>query len=136
MEDKDDPLSLVAALKAGHYLPVIGDLINALEFQAESGTARAQMGDTLRVEPGANVEITSRFRSPSANNHGDPVAVHHVDLIAGEVSGLKVPGTSDYKKTEVTSSTRVIARFTDWQIGADGYSLITYRVENPSTSMY
>jgi hypothetical protein len=136
VEEKDDPIALVAALKAGHYFPVIGDLIDALDFQAESGTASAQMGDTLTVEPGADVLVTIRFHSPAVNNNGDSVAVDHIDMIAGEVNGLKVPGTSDYKKGETNSTTRVIARFDEWQVDAEGYNVIHYRVENLTQAMY
>lgn len=136
VKDKEDSLMLVAALKAGHFFPVIGDLIDALEFQAESGASSALMGDTLTVESGSNVLITIRFRSPEVNNNGDSLKVDHIDLIAGEVTDLKVPGTSDYKQGETNPSTRVLARFDDWEVDAEGYNIIIYPVENLTTDMY
>ncbi len=50
------------------------------------------------------------------NNHGDPVAVDHIDLIAGKISGLVPAGSSEYS-TAINPSAQVIARFTpaDWE---------------------
>ena len=94
------------------------------------------MGGNLSVESGDDVQITIRFRSPALNNHGDAVAVDHIDLIAGEISGLKVPGTSDYKHEESNPSTRVLARFNDWEVDAEGFNHIDYQVSGLTRSMY
>jgi hypothetical protein len=77
-----------------------------------------------------------RNLGPVVNNHADAVAVDHIDLITGEISSLKVPRTSHYKHGESDSTTRVIARFHCWQVDAEGYSVIAYRAEVMTKTMY
>jgi hypothetical protein len=121
---------ILNGMKSGKSFSVFGDLINALEFKAVDNARKAEMGEDLKVKKGQKVKITIRFKSPKTNNNGDPVAVDHVDLITGEVTGKAVPGTAAYEKN-TNDTTKVLKRFTkkDWKTDRDGYHTITYKVE-------
>ncbi len=120
--DRHDPQAIVDGLRSGNSYVVEGDLIDGLTFKVSSRQGVATMGQTLRLdakkrhETDKQVTLTIRFRSPRANNHGDPVAVDHIDLIAGKISGLVPVGSSSYS-TAINPSAQVIARFTpaDWE---------------------
>jgi hypothetical protein len=135
-KDTDDPYELVAGFKSGRSFIVTGDLIDALEFDAASGEGTATMGGVLVTREGDDVRVTIRFKSPVRNNNGDPVAVDHVDLIVGEVTGLKVPGTSDYKHGETNPSTHVVARFSEWQVDDEGYNVASHVLEDVREDLY
>ncbi|CAM3847711.1 hypothetical protein EV679_3307 [Kerstersia gyiorum] len=136
-KDGDTMADILAGLRAGRLFGVFGDLIDALDFQAASGDASAHMGQELKVAQGSEVDVTIRFRSPSANNYEYPLGsgnptyvrptVDHVDLIVGDVTGKAQPGTAAYERA-TNSSTHVLARFTreDWTLDEDGYYTIRY----------
>jgi len=80
------------------------------------------MGDTLHVEADSEVTITISFKKPARNNRGDTVAVDHIYLVAGEMTG-RVSRLLDDGATpnpvygkDSNETTRVIATFTgnDW----------------------
>jgi hypothetical protein len=102
------------------------------------------MGATLRAEAGSEVTITISFKSPTKNNHGDAVAVDHIDLIAGKMAGkisrLLGDGTTpnpDYEK-DINETTGLIATFTDkeWQTGDNGWRTIHYHIKQLQHDMY
>jgi hypothetical protein len=136
--DKHDPQAIVDGMRSGNGFVVEGDLINALDFHAQFGSAKATMGETLPVvmKKGTDnpVKITIRFKSPALNNNGDPVAVDHIDLIAGDVTDLVPPGSPDYNKP-IDPSARVLARLTaaHWTTDDNGWNVIQYlvRVDHP-----
>jgi hypothetical protein len=101
---------IVDGLRAGNSFVVMGDLINALEFEAKHRFSSVTMGQILRVERGGGITLKIRFKSPEVNANGDPVRVHHVDLIQGEVTGLIPPGSPAYAK-DTNETTRVLATF-------------------------
>lgn len=105
----NDLKSIVDGMRSGNSFSVLGDLIDALSFTAGALDNAATMGETLRVERGARVEISVAFRSPAVNNHGDTPRVDHVDLIAGSVTGKAQPGTAAYL-FDANPTTRVVAR--------------------------
>lgn len=116
-------LELLAGLRSGNSFIVHGDLLSGLRFTAQCRGKKAEMGDTLHAAAGSEVTITISFKSPVGNNHGDAVAVDHIDLIAGKMTGkaskLLADGATpnpDYGK-DTNETTRVIATFTgkDWQ---------------------
>lgn len=109
------PKAVVAGLRSGNSFSVTGDLIDALTFTASAGGGAATMGETLRVERGARVEISVAFRSPEFNNNGDAPRVDHIDLISGKISGKAKPGTRAYER-DVNPTARVAARVAagDW----------------------
>ncbi len=135
----NDMAAVVAGMKSGRMFGVFGDLINALEFQAQGASGTAQMGGELMAAKGEQVEVTIRFRSPEANNYeyplesGNPTyvkpTVHHVDLIVGDVGPRAAPGTPAYDNA-TNPSTRVLARYTraDWTVDKDGYNVIKVKL--------
>ncbi|WP_066422006.1 CehA/McbA family metallohydrolase domain-containing protein [Bordetella ansorpii] len=138
-KDGDDMASVVAGLKSGRVFSVFGDLIDALEFSAQSVAGTAQMGGEVQATAGEEVEVTIRFRSPERNNYEYPIesgnptfvkpTVDHVDLIVGDVGERAATGTPEYASA-ANASTRVLARFDrdDWTVDEDGYNVITYRM--------
>lgn len=134
---RTDLKTLLAAMRSGKSFGVFGDLINALDFHADTAAATADMGGTLTARAGDKVTITIRFKSPDHNNYEYPLGsgfkanmrpvVDHVDLIAGDVTAKAAPGTPEYAKAS-NDSTKVVATFTkaDWKVDADGYNSIAY----------
>ncbi|MFB5761981.1 S-layer homology domain-containing protein [Paenibacillus medicaginis] len=135
--DGSDMHAVVDGMRSGKSFSVFGDLINALDFRISGAGEQAEMGGDLQVTQGDDMELTIRFKSPERNNNGDPVAVDHVDLIAGDVTGLVEPGTAKYTKS-TNDSTRVLKRFTsdEWTTDADGYNVITYKLGPAEKNQY
>ncbi len=152
-------LELLAGLRSGNSFVVHGDLISGLRFTAQSRGKKAEMGETLKVVAGSEVTITISFKSPARNNHGDAVAVDHIELIAGEMTGKVSKMLGDgatpnpgYEK-DTNETARVIATFTgkDWQPAEktdtakkrkgkihdnNGWRTITYHVRQAKHDMY
>ena len=108
-----------------------GRLINELDFQAASGGPVAEMGGTLAAGSGSDVTVTIRFKSPATNYHGDVPVVDHVDLIAGNVTGLIDPSSPEFRTNKTNPSTHVVQRFTaaDWTVDGEGFNVITTTVD-------
>ncbi len=148
-DGKYSQLELLEGMRSGNSFIVHGDLISGLRFTAQSRKKKAEMGDTLHALAGSEVTITISFRSPPKNNHGDTVAVDHIDLIGGAISGkvsrlLGDGATPDpgYDK-DTNETTRVIASFTvkDWQPPKktdknNGWRTVTFRLPQISHDMY
>lgn len=135
---------LVDGLRSGNSFSVHGDLISNLQFSARSRDDEAPMGGVLHVDKGGKVQLKIRFRTPERNNNGDTVAVDHIDLIAGNVTGKiskylddGVTLNPEYAK-DTNESSRVIATFSrnDWESEEDGYSTIVYHLKNVKNDMY
>jgi hypothetical protein len=151
--DRDRVYSLneiADGMRSGNAYFVHGDLINHLEFTAQSRLKETSMGGELHIkdwrwfrEP---LVLTIKFKSPAKNNCAadgtsvtfcpDPV-VDHIDLIAGKITGKVDPSSPDYKKA-VNETTKVIATFTkdDWRTDRQGYHVTTYRIRDLDDSMY
>ena len=131
---------VVQALRSGNAFHVMGDLIDALQFDAQSSRRKVAMGETLQVKNGEDVKIKIKFKSPTVNQNGDTPAVDHIDLIAGDITGMIEPGTPAY--TDPTNpTTRVIATFnaSNWKecdIDEDGYTTMVFKLKNVEKSMY
>jgi hypothetical protein len=158
-ENKDGlhSLSEIAnGLRSGNSFHVMGDLIDSLEFTAEGRFKQVSMGGELNIEdrPWSRepVFLTIKFKSPETNNckiDGTFVTscpkpvVDHIDLIAGDITGVISPtlpdGTPnpDYSKA-TNESARVIATFTaeDWHTDREGNNVIRYRIPDLDRSMY
>jgi hypothetical protein len=129
---------IVDGLRAGKSFSAMGGLINELDFAAASGGPAAEMGGTLSATSGSSVTITIRFKSPATNYHGDAPVVNHVDLIAGNVTGLIDPSSPEFKSNKTNPSTHVVQRFTsaDWTVDGEGFNVITKTVDNVTSDMY
>jgi len=140
-----DGEDVVASLRSGNVFIVYGDLINELDYRIFHGNSvkgkgnnSATMGETMRVGKGEKLTIRIRFKSPETNYNGDPVAVQHVQLIAGEVTGRLTPSTDEYKMQGTNPTTEVAATFdpSNWTVTEDGYTECTYVVKHVTKDMY
>lgn len=130
--------TIANALRSGKSWFAMGDLIDSLEFKAESGRKEASMGDKLKEKKKIkDLKLTIKFSSPAANNYGDKPVVDHIDLIAGPITGKIDPSSQDYTKP-TNDGTMVIASFTsaDWKKDRDGNNVIVYHVKDLDTSTY
>lgn len=129
---------IVDGLRAGKSFSAMGGLINELDFTAASGGPAAEMGGTLAVASGSSVAITIRFKSPATNYHGVTPVVNHVDLIAGNVTGMINPSDHAFKTNKTNPSTHLVQRFgsADWTVDGSGFNVITTTVNNVTSDMY
>lgn len=143
-ENRDGAISLdeiASSLRSGNSFHVMGDLINALEFTARYNSRQVEMGGDMQIKKRHAAEvplvIKIKFKSPAMNNNGDTPVVDHIDLIAGQITGLVAPDSPDYTKAS-NESTKVIATFTsaDWEVDEDGFNVITYPVKGLDKSTY
>ena len=125
--------AIVAGMRSGNSFAVHGDLIGALDFQAGGAT----MGGEATVANGSDLTVTIRFKSPSTNNYGDRPIVDHIDLIAGDVTGLIPPSNPNYQN-ETNPSAKVIKSFTsrDWTTDSEGYLKIVYTISKVQKNQY
>ncbi len=132
--DRSDPQAIVNGLRSGNSFVVTGDLINALDFNANQS---ATMGQTLTVAPGSDVTINIRFKSPALNNNGDVPVVDHIDLIAGEVHDKIAPEDPAYQDP-TNPTTTVVEQFfaSDWTLDPDGYYSMSITLEDMQKDMY
>jgi hypothetical protein len=123
--------TIMNGLRSGNTFFVHGDLINHLEFTAKSGFKEASMGGELRLNNKwfeGPLFLTIKFKSPKFNNNGKVPVVHHIDLIAGKITGKVDPSSPDYTKA-TNESTEVVDTFTATDV-------ITYRIPELKESMY
>jgi hypothetical protein len=105
--------AILEALRAGRIFVTTGDLIGALDVDVTDGHANATIGGELKLKAPGKVTVTIRAQDPAANNHhGENPAVHHIDLIVGNITGATINPATD-----TNPSTRVVQRFGpgDWQ---------------------
>jgi hypothetical protein len=145
-EEDDEAGSLSAivdGMRSGKSFFVQGDLVNRLEFTVRHGERAADMGGTLAIEGrgkhhhGNAVQIEITFRSPDVNHNGDRPVVDHVDLIAGEITGLVSP--ADPRYTDPTNpTTKVIASFDrkDWKTDRHGNHRIVHTLHGVDRDTY
>jgi hypothetical protein len=127
-------------MRSGNVFVVEGELIDALDFTVQYKDDEASMGETLGVadagkgkskgknaEEGTQVKIKIRFRSPLLNNNGDIPVVDHIDLIAGDITGMVAPENANYNNP-TNPSARVVATFEagDWETDEDGWNVIVF----------
>lgn len=129
-DGKYTDVEVIAGLRSGNSFAVHGDLVDKLEFGARRGGTRAAMGGELVVKAGATVDLEIRYRSPGG-------ALHHWDLIAGEVGERVAPGTEAYQQG-TNPTARQIARFGGQQgrLETDGTRVLRYRVRGVKKSQY
>jgi len=141
---------LFDGLRSGNAFVVTGDLIDFLDITVNGET----MGQTADAQ-GKKVLITIFLRDPSGKNNNcyssytNPI-LDHIDIIAGELHSVIAKGNPDYTNDDVTSTTRVVARFDaiggvedsdglvsrKWKEITNGYIMITYRFSKLDSDMY
>lgn len=124
---------ILDGIRHGRIFVTLGGLISELQVTVRSGDESAGIGGSLKVEPGADVEVAIRFLDPVGLNAGgrDP-SVERVDLIVGQVTGPVVD-----RSTDTNPTTRVLTRLTeaDWQTEGDS-RVMTYRLEGVEADGY
>ena len=125
---RHDASDVMDGLRHGRMFAVTGDLIDALELRVHTvGRAprSAGMGGTLSVPAGTPVRVELRVRQPTQPNAaGQRPALHHVDLIVGQL------GLNDAPRMEVK-------RFTpeDWK--TDGaWRSVSWQMQVPEHGMF
>ncbi|MFZ0282234.1 MAG: hypothetical protein WAL29_11320 [Bacteroidales bacterium] len=107
---RNDAQALIDGMRSGNRFIVTGDLIKSLKFRV----GNTMMGQTFKTDRN-NVKIEIEVFDPDSSNfntysdYTNP-ELDHIDLIAGQVTGLISPSSPDYSKDNVSTS-RVIARF-------------------------
>lgn len=149
-QDGDGQYSLneiADGMRSGNAYFTHGDLINFLEFEAQNTNQKVSMGGEMDAQGVIkNLKLKIRFKSPEANNcvvDGNYITscakpnVDHIDLIAGEITGMIDPKSPDYTKA-TNPSAKVIATFDSksWEKDADGYNVIVYHIKDINTNMY
>ena len=130
VENSDNPTArdVVDALRDGNSYIVQGDLIDKLYFIAAANGKTATMGQNLEVKAGETVQIAIWVRDPQGSNNCpytfanpslaqvgtyqplDQPQLHHVDLIAGNLTGYVAPIDADYTNP-TNPSTAIVKRF-------------------------
>lgn len=124
---------IIDGIRNGRVFVTLGDLISQLYVTAGNASDEADIGETLMIEPGNDVEVTIRFLDPDTlNAGGQNPSVQRVDLIIGEITG---PVTD--RSTDTNPTTIVESRFSEGDWETDGhYHEITYVLENVDTDSY
>ncbi len=138
--------AVVDGLRSGNSWWVMGDLIDRLQFTAESNENIATMGQTLTVNAGDTVTIAIRVHDPAGKNNcpldinnpslaqvgiEQPLAqpvLDHVDLIMGDVTGYVDPADPNYT-VSVNPSTEVVRTFTTDQDSGEYVFYYTFTAE-------
>ena len=107
---RNDAQALIDGMRSGNTFIVTGDLIKSLKFRV----GNTMMGQTLKTDRNKvkiEIEVLDPD-SPNFNTYSDYTnpKLDHIDLIAGQVSGIIPLSSPDYSKDSV-STTKVIARF-------------------------
>lgn len=141
-------------MRSGNSFIVQGDLIRGLQFTAQATGPQATMGEQLIVAPRQQVTITVKVYIPEVSNNcpytfdnpslaqvgiNQPLnqpALHHVDLIGGEVHGKKIPGTNAYKDpTNPTAGIKQTVFVPNMKDEGNGWKSFTYTFA-PTKSCY
>ena len=125
--------AILEGIRSGRIFVTTGDLISLLDLSVQSGTDSAQIGGTIKVSSGSDIEINIKFKDPEKNNHHEEnPSVTRVDLITGKITGISIDPDNDRN-----SSTRVLNSFydNDWSV-KDEYKTMTYNLKNVTDNLY
>ena len=152
--NKPTPQEDLNGMRSGNSFVVQGDLIRGLDFTADGVGLPANMGEKLTVGPNQKVTLKVRVYVPDVNNNcpyadensslaqvnlhrplNRPV-LDHVDVIYGEVTGKKTPGTATYKDpTNPTAKVQQTVYLSDMKDEGKGWKSFSL-VFKPTTSCY
>jgi hypothetical protein len=132
---KNNADDILDNLRKGHVFVTTGDLITELyvNLRVNNKNLTADIGDTLIVDSGDTINIEIKFLDPENKNANlDNPKVHHVDLIAGKVTGL-----SEAKTVNTNPTSQVVQRYyqDDWKIH-EKYNVINYTMKNITHDSY
>ena len=108
--------SILDGVRNGRIFVTTGDLVSEVFVTVSGNEDRAEIGGTVNVERGSDVEVTIRFLDPTGPNwNAEDPSVSRVDLIVGLVTGPVEDRSADTNPT-----TRVEARWTASEWTTDG----------------
>ena len=126
---------IVNGMRSGNAFVVNGDLVNGLRFTVTDAKRTATMGGTLSTTAGKRLTVRIAVRSPKTNENFDRVRLHHVDVIAGDVTGripAEVEGAPNpaYDLSDTNPSARVVRTFskTKWKV-VGGWMTMSFKVK-------
>lgn len=119
--------SLIDGMRSGKIFISSGNLIYDLNFTAESNGIIAEIGESLKIENGSRVTIKIGLSTKSIRDNEISPKLDHVDLIGGNITGIKLPKSVEYN-IPINSSTKILKRFTNDESvnGSDGFRYFTY----------
>ena len=124
-------VEIAQSLRSGNSYHVMGDLVDFLEFTAQSKSQKVPMGGEMFVDEGGKLKLKIKFSSPRVNNNGDVPVVDHIDLIAGAITGKVAPEDPGYTNP-VNPTTKVIATFSSpsWEADDNGCNVVVYQLDD------
>ena len=131
---RENSADILEGLRSGRIFVSTGGLVTELYVNAATtGGNVADIGGTLRFDPGDSIVVMIRLRDPQGKNfHGDNPSVRRVDLIAGDIAGPVSKRSQDTNPT-----TRIIRRYEEGDWTRDGeFIAITERLEDVRDSLY
>lgn len=136
--EQESEQGVIAAIKGGNSFVVHGDLINGLNFTAKTLDASATMGQQLEIFEGQDILVTIELSIPINNANGDVPDLAFIDLIAGNVTGLKSEGDMDFEKP-FSDTSYIMKSFEkgqdDWNV-TEGKLSLSFTFKAPESGMY
>lgn len=125
--------AILDGLRSGRIFVTLGDLVSEAWVTVRSGNREAEIGGTIGVISGRDVEVTIRVRDPQGTNHrGESPSVARIDLITGLITGPVTDRTADSNP-----STRVAHRFDAAEWARDGeYLTMSTILKGVDADMY
>lgn len=118
------PGGILAGLRSGATVAVMGDLVDSFSFELDDGLRAASMGGELATRSDS-VEVVVRFHVPSRNVLGDSPFLDHLDLIGGKVGKeLGSPRSDSAPATRLVSS----VQFGGVEPGPQGWHTARWKV--------
>jgi hypothetical protein len=129
------PRGVVNGMREGNVFVTNGDLIDGLRFRVTNAARSATMGQTLKAAGGKTLLVEVAIHSPRMNEDGASPKVHHVDVIAGDVTGPIDPDSPEYASMDTNPSTKVIRTLKTWRSSGGGWKVASFKV-TASKDMY
>ncbi len=131
--ENKSPLPILDGMRGGNMWTVLGGLVEGVELWAHDGRTATAMGGTLLCAHGADVEIVLRIRPARRPNLvGTVPALHHIDLIVGEIHGPAPHRDTLHHPTARVEKT--------WRVGGgrrrDGWLEFRYPIRALSHSLF
>ncbi|MBK8802687.1 MAG: hypothetical protein IPN71_11650 [Fibrobacteres bacterium] len=130
------PTSILAGLRRGATVAVMGDLVDSFSLELDDGRTVASMGGELATSSDS-VSVVVRYHIPARSALGDSPVVDHIDLIRGEVRGKLLPGDPHYA-TDSVANVSVVATVStaDLPKGLDGWHQARWRQASDRPSFF
>ncbi|MBK9579599.1 MAG: hypothetical protein IPO40_21225 [Fibrobacteres bacterium] len=130
------PASILAGLRRGATVAVMGDLVDSFSLELDDGRTVASMGGELATSSDS-VSVVVRYHIPARSALGDSPVVDHIDLIRGEDRGKLLPGDPHYA-TDSVANVSVVATVStaDLPKGLDGWHQARWRQASDRPSFF